>query len=123
MTRFEQEVSGVLGEYWKNHSRKEAADLARKVENDGVVDDDGAVKWKSNGRYLMDDLCEKLEYAGFLFSRENTAKKKDAQVESFLKEYRSNPHIPSDEEKMEMRVAFGSGAKVVDILTGETYNV
>ena len=39
--------------------------------------------------------------------------------EEFLKEYASHNHQPSDEELAEMKAAFGQGAKVINILTGQ----
>ena len=68
----------------------------------------------------MDDFCEKLEFAGFPFSREATRAARDAQVNRELTEYRKNYRAPSGEEMEKMRSAFGEGAEVVDILSGAT---
>lgn len=90
MTRFQQEISGQLGEYWVQHAEKEVAQAVKYATDDAVVDDDGAISWKSNGSYWMDDLCEKLEYAGFAFSREATNHARKMQVAAELNEYRKN---------------------------------
>ena len=90
-----------------------------QAEKDATVEADGAIKWNSNGRYLMDDFCEKLEYAGYDFSREATAKKRDAQNEESLAEYRRNYKGLSAEELAEARAAFGEGTTVVNVLTGD----
>lgn len=102
---------------------KELNEVTRAVEKatkDAIVEEDGAIKWKSNGRYLMDDFCEKLEYAGYDFSREATKLARDAQNSRFIEEYRKSYKGPSTEELSEMRAAFGRGTKVVNVITGET---
>ena len=58
------------------------------ADSHATVEADGAIRWNRNGRYLMDDFCEKLEYAGYPFSREATARKRDVQNEKSIAEYR-----------------------------------
>ncbi|MDO4333936.1 MAG: hypothetical protein Q4C58_14805, partial [Eubacteriales bacterium] len=119
MTRFEREISGSLGAFWKKNAEEEVKKAVTQAEKDATVEADGAIKWNSNGRYLMDDFCEKLEYAGYDFSREATAKKRDAQNEESLAEYRRNYKGLSAEELAEARAAFGEGTTVVNVLTGD----
>ena len=84
------------------------------------VEDDGAAKWISSGNYLPADVVEKLTFAGAdFFSAEATAAKRDAQTAAFLDSYRRNYKGPSEEEKAEMRAAFGEGTTVVNVITGE----
>lgn len=120
MTRFQQEISGALGEYWAKSAEK---DIERAIENareNAITDLDGAIKWKSNGKYLMDDICEMLEYAGYPFSRIATKMSREVQVEKDLEEYRNKWQEPSDEEKAEMRNIFGSNTEVFDIVVGRS---
>ena len=119
MTRFEREISGSLGEFWKKNAEEEVRKAVAQAETQATVDADGAIRWESNGRYLMDDFCEKLEYAGYAFDREATAKKRDAQNAESLAQYRRNDRGLSGEALAEARAAFGEGATVVNILTGE----
>ena len=119
MTRFEMEISGRLGDFWKRNAEEEVKKAVAKADADAAVEADGAIKWNSNGRYLMDDFCEKLEYAGYPFSRDATAKKRDAQNEESIAEYRRNYKGLSGEELAEARAAFGEGTTVVNVLTGE----
>ena len=80
-------------------------------------EEDGAAKWKSSGNYLPADVVEKLTFAGAdFFSAEATAKKREAQTAEFLANYR---HEVTEEERSEMRAAFGPGATVVDIISGK----
>jgi len=119
MTRFEREISGSLGAFWKKNAEEEVKKAVAQADTAAAVDADGAIRWNSNGRYLMDDFCEKLEYAGYLFSREATAKKRDAQDEESLAEYRRSHRRLGAEELAEVRAAFGEGTTVVNVLTGE----
>ena len=119
MTRFEREINGSLGDFWKKNAEEEVKKAVAQADEKATVDEDGAVRWKSNGRCLMDDFCEKLEYAGYPFSREATARKRDAQNEESIAEYRRNHRGLSGEALAEARSAFGEDATVVNILTGE----
>ena len=118
MTRFEREISGSLGAFWKKNAEEEVRKAVAKADADAAVEPDGAIKWNSNGRYLMDDFCEKLEYAGYAFDREATAKKRDAQNEESLARYRRDDRGLSGEALAEARAAFGEGTTVVNVLTG-----
>ena len=119
MTRFEQEISGRLGDFWKRNAQEEVKKAVAQADEKATVEEDGAIRWTGNGRYLMDDFCEKLEYAGYPFSREATAGKRDAQNEESIAEYRRNHKGLSGEALAEARAAFGEGTTVVNILTGE----
>lgn len=118
MTRFQQEISGALGQWWKEHAERELDMAVKKADIDAIVELDGAIRWKESGNYLMDDLCEQLEYAGYPFSRKSTAKARDIQNNKFINEYRKNYSGPTEEELFEMRAAFGEGKTVVDVITG-----
>lgn len=119
MTRFEREISGDLGAFWKKNAEEEVKKAVAQADTQATVEADGAIKWNSNGRYLMDDFCEKLEYAGYAFSREATAKKCKAQNEESLAAYRRNHNGLGAKELAEARAAFGKGTTVVNVLTGE----
>ena len=119
MTRFYQEITGVLGDYWKKDATKRVQDYVEEAKMKADVDSNGAIRWKNNGNYVMDDYCEVLEYAGYPFSREATKAARDAQVAEQLADYRSNPPMMTDEYIAEMRAAFGSGTSVVDVISGQ----
>ena len=46
-----------------------------------------------------------------------------ASTDAFLADYRESRknHVPSAEERFEMRAAFGEGATVVNVITGQKY--
>ena len=125
MTRFEQEINGMLGEYWVENAKREVEYAVRHANEAAIVEEDGAIRWATNGRYLMDDYCEKLEYAGYEFSREATAEKRDGESKRFIEHYRNRMknYQPTTEELAEMRNAFGEGSVVVDVLSGNKFYV
>lgn len=118
MSRFMMEITGQLGSFWQQSAEKEAREAAAHAAEAATVDENGAISWKSNGSYLMDDYCEKLEYAGYNFSREATRAARAAQVSKELADYRKNYRAPSEAEMNEMRRAFGEDVTVVDVLSG-----
>ena len=118
MTRFEQEITGQLGEFWVRHAKEEVAKAVAKADELAIVEEDGAIKWSTNGSYIPDDFCEKLEYADYNFSREATRRTRDKQTKEFIEEYKKNQSEPTEEELAEMRAVFGVGATVVDAISG-----
>ena len=59
MTRFEQELSGALGVFWKKHAEEEIAKMQRRVDNDEIrTNANGGAFWNSNGNYLPADCAE-----------------------------------------------------------------
>lgn len=119
MTRFEMEISGSIGAFWKKNAEEEVRKAVAQADTQATVDADGAIRWNSNGRYLMDDFCEKLEYADYGFSRKATAEKREVQNAESLAQYCRNDRGLSGEELAEARAAFGEGTMVVDVLTGK----
>lgn len=120
MTRFEMEISGALGSYWKSSAEREIEKLQEKADNGEIlVDENGAASWKSNGRALPSDCSEKLSWTTLDFSIEATAAKRDEETTRSLESYRRNYTGPTAEERMEMEAAFGKGTTVVDIISGE----
>ena len=123
MTRFMQEISGALGEWWQKDAVRGVVKLVKEADEGAIVEEDGAIRWVSSGNYLPDDCCEQLEYAGYAFNREATKKKRDAQTAAFVEQYRKNPPKLSEEDLFEMRSAFGECAVVVDVITGKKVRV
>ena len=120
MTRFEAEMNGSLGAFWKKHAEEEIAKMQARVDNDEIrTNIGGGAFWLSNGKYLPADIAEILSYTDFPFSLEETAKAREAQTEAFFEDYRKNYTGPSEEERAEMQAAFGKGTTVVDIITGK----
>ena len=120
MTRFERELSGSLGAFWKKNAEQEIAKMQQRADNDEIrTNMNGAAFWNSNGNYLPADCAEILSHTDFPFSLEETAKAREAQTAMQLEAYRKSYTGPSEEERAEMRAAFGTGSTVVNVITGE----
>lgn len=124
MTRFENELNGKYGAFWQIEAQQKVFD-AQFQYADGklLITKDGVAFWAVNGRAVMEDYADILEHtwmAGF-FSRENTKAFRDVQNDIAIMQYKNSHSSVSSETMEEMRNAFGSGTKVVDVLSGETY--
>lgn len=119
MTRFERELSGALGAYWKNSAEKELEEIRKDLAEGKITIDENGVARNRIGRVLMSDMLEKLTYVTDEVDEEATKAARDEEVTRSLAEYRRNAKPASEEELSEMRAAFGEGQTIVNILTGE----
>lgn len=122
MTRFERELSGALGAYWKSSAEKKIRKMEERQMNGEIFfGADGVVRWTSNNRVMPKDCREILSHTAYrdLFSEEASRAAENAETAAFLESYRKNYTGPSEEEKAEMRAAFGTGSTVVDVITGK----
>lgn len=124
MTRFEKELNGLLGEYWRQSAEKELNDIRADYVLGKINIIDG-VAYNCIGRVVMDDMAEKIEYAGLPIDREATANARDIEVTKSIEEYRQaqSGRKYSEEELFEMRAAFGEGTTVVDVFTGRKFHL
>ncbi len=123
MTRFERELSGALGAYWKASAEKELEKVAADLAAGKITIDENGVARNCIGRVLMSDMLEKLSYITDEVDAEATTAAREAEVEASLAAYRRNARPASQEELNEMRAAFGEGQTVVNILTGQRYEL
>ena len=119
MTRFERELSGALGEFWKNNALKELQKTKEDLESGKITIDENGVARNCIGRALMSDMLEKLTHITDAVDTEATNAAREEEVAAALENYRRNAKPASEEEKNEMRSAFGKGQTIVNILTGE----
>lgn len=120
MTRFENELSGNLGAFWKKQAEQELERVAADFEAGKITIDENGVARNCIGRALMDDMIEKLRYITDKVDAEATRAARAEANAAFIEDYRKN-HKPSAEELNEMRAAFGPGSTVVDIISGARY--
>ena len=119
MTRFQQEISGQLGEYWVKSAKEEVQKAVAQVA-DMDIDEYGVARWKSNGNCPPDDFLEKLEYAGVsIIDYERTREESERQTAASIAAYKANRKPMTEEELFEARAAFGAGTVIVDVITGE----
>lgn len=118
MTRFERELSGALGDYWKRSAEQELAKVKADLENGKITIDEDGIARNCIGKVLMNDMLEKVALVTDKVSVENTQLARDIEVAESIAAYRKQASAPSEEELNEMRAAFGKGTTVVDVLTG-----
>ena len=115
MTRFMKELNGDLGAFWKAEAEKELARIKDDLETGRITIDENGVARNCIGRALMDDMLEKLSLVTDKANTSATEAARAAENAEFLEEYRRNRKPHTTEEIAEMRAAFGTGTKVVDI--------
>ena len=97
------------------------------IENfaDAYVDMDDVVRWRSNDKVPFLDMVTDFATLGFIadFQVELSENTRKIEQTAFLKEYMFAQANRSEEEKNEERMmaqaAFGSDARVVNVITGE----
>ncbi len=119
MTRFQQELSGVLGDFWQRQARAELERIKVDLDSGEITIDEAGVARNCIGRALMDDLLEKLLLVTSKADSAATQAAREAEVQASIESYRAGRAVPSAEEMAEMRAVFGGDATVVDVLTGE----
>lgn len=119
MTRFQRELNGELGAYWKREAEKELERVKTDLQAGKITIDENGVARNCIGRVLMSGMLEKLVMVTDKASVEATTAAREQEVEESLVEYRKNARPATEEERMEMRAAFRKGTTVVNVLTGE----
>ena len=119
MTRFQRELRGDLGAFWQQHAQGELAKVKADLDSGAITIDEAGVARNCIGRALMDDLLEMLALVTDKADSAATQAAREAEVKADLESYRAVRRPPSATEMAEMRAAFGKGAAVVDVLTGE----
>lgn len=79
MTRFEKELSGALGAYWKASAEKELAQVKADLEVGKITIDEQGVARNCIGRVLMNDMLEKVAMVTDKVSVENTQAAREAE--------------------------------------------
>lgn len=119
MTRFERELNGSLGAYWKTEAEKELERVKADLDAGKITIDENGIARNCIGRILMADMLEKLALVTDKVDTKATTAARDTEVAQELAAYRTTKRSRSTEELAQMRAAFGPGATVVDILSGE----
>ena len=120
MTRFKMELSGALGEFWKNHADEELQQVKSDLDSRNIIIDGDGVARNRIGRALADDMLEMVELvAPDCVNVSATRATRAAEMREALKSYASRQS--GAEEMHEMRSAFGTGTTVVDVLSGRRY--
>lgn len=119
MTRFEQELRGDLGAFWKKDAEQRIANMSKDVANGFVTIDENGVARNRVGRVLMEDQIEVLSLTGCKFSEEATNKAREEETAKVIAKYNRTASNASREEMHEIRGTFGAGTTVVDVISGK----
>lgn len=99
------------------------ADIEAKRESlaSRTYEREGVLYWASNDRPVPPHVFTEA----FAEAPENQGAADRSHTKAFLAEYRKSRanRVLSDEERFEMRAAFGAGAEVVDVVTGQKFKV
>lgn len=120
MTRFDRELRGEYGEFWKKKATQYLHKIEEEVFRGEITLDKEGVARNCIGRVVVDEVANALDYIiqDGSFRWDKTIEARQNENEEFLKEYASHNHQYSTEKLAEMRAAFGEGTKVVNIVTG-----
>ena len=119
MTRFEKELSGALGAYWKKEAEKELSKVKKDLKDGKITIDENGIARNCIGRTLHDDMLEKVAMVSDKVNVEATRAARDEETAKVIEAYRASCTGPSEEDLFEMRAAYGTGTTVVDIFTGK----
>lgn len=119
MTRFEKELSGALGAYWKKEAKKELERVKKDLDEGKITIDENGIARNCIGRTLHDDMLEKVAMVNDKVNVETTRAARDEETAKAIEAYKASYTGPSEEEMFEMRAAYGKGTTVVDIFTGK----
>ena len=119
MTRFEKELSGALGAYWKKEAEKELARVKADIDEGKITIDENGIARNCIGRTLHDDMLEKVAMVSDKVNVEATRDARAKETAKAIEEFRASCTGPSEEDLFEMRAAYGKGTTVVDIFTGK----
>ena len=88
MTRFERELSGSLGAYWKASAEKEIRKMEERQMNGEIFfGADGVVRWTSNNRVMPKDCREILptQPTGTFSTKKQAGRQRKSKPQPFLK--------------------------------------
>lgn len=82
----------------------------------------GIARWKSNGNIPPQDILEFWNFLGFDFDYDATSELRQVEDDEAIQRLKNRYNKLTSEDIHELRGAFGPGQKIVNILTGETFN-
>lgn len=98
-----------------------AVTLAGQLRNDDhCYISKGILRWNSNDKVPPADVVALAIHLGFGLSVEAHDAARSAELADFMNAYRANPPAP---DLQGMRAAFEPGTKVVNVITGQTWEL
>jgi hypothetical protein len=89
-------------------------------ESEAYTDDGKVWRWASNDAVVPPDSAREYQIPVDPAAQQAA---RDAEVAAVVERYKKarENHVPSAEEQFEVRAAFGPGADVVDVFTGQRF--
>lgn len=105
--------------YPENHPFRSDAERLLNGFHTDINIKDGIIRWKSNDNIPPKEILEFWKYIGFAFNYNDCITLQERETQAFLNNYSQNRKSQSEGELDEMRAAFGSGKKIIDVVTGK----
>lgn len=121
-SRFMLDLEGKFGEFWQKQALESIEKTRKELEAGEITIDEQGVARNCIGNIVMSDILEMLTFVTDKVDVEATKAAADEESSRWAAEYRAQManHVPSEEELFEMRAAFGEGATIVDVISGQT---
>lgn len=104
-----------------NPYHREATNNARLLRaGQATIDQNGVMRWASNGRVPFNDMCELAYHVGLPVDLKACDIARKLDNEALVAEIRKNDQPMTREELAEARAAHGPGVKLVNVITGRT---
>ena len=113
--------------FWRRQATAKVFEMVQSFYTAKVFFENGVAKWSSNSNIIPQDCYEPLAYSNVLpkvYLSKNIEARKE-ETSKFISDYKKKQkgYKPSAEERAEMEAAFGKGATVVDVITGNKYKL
>ena len=137
-TTFTRDLAGLNGKGRESCAKETVKHVEEAFYKDEILfEGDGAMKWKSSQNYLPEECAEAVAFIDiskandtkkryiFNASVEATKNRREVQNREFIESYRASHknRVLSAEERYEMEAAFGKGTTVVDVITGQRFEL
>lgn len=97
--------------FWKRQAEKNR----EYIRENAYEDEDGILRWKTKDNPIPESTFREA----YVEQPEGQVEARRKHTDEVLRKYRENYTPPSEEQKAEMRAAFGEGETVVNAITGE----
>ena len=107
MTKFEKKIAGKLGTYWEKDAKKTTERVRQQILK-SEIRIISKVPYNKADRVVTNEIQEILNYLDIKFDNEKTTQAREAETLAVIENYRHCRKEISEEEKYELRCAFGN---------------
>ena len=116
---FIRELAGIKGEFRKKMAQTELKRIEDQLSTGEIVINEAGIAFNKIGRPLSPELIEKVSCITKDINILASSMAYDEYLNKSVEEYKQNKKPFSEETLAEIRNAFGEGATVVDVISGE----